>query len=82
MIVEDTFNGVASLLLAVLDFIPTLRITIPSDLLSWFSDLINAVAWFFPISDVFLIFGIWVTVTNFNLLWKLIQRVWDALPFT
>lgn len=82
MIIESIFDAIKVLLVGMFKLMPTLSVTIPSDLLSWFSDLINAVAWFFPVSDVFLIFGIWVTVTNFNLLWKLIQRVWDALPFT
>lgn len=83
MIVELVLNMIKAVLLTVLGWLPVLNvIAIPEDLLLWFSNICATVAYFLPLTDFLTMFGIWVFVTNFAILWRLLQRVWDALPFT
>ena len=83
MIVELVFNMIKAVLLTVLDWLPTLDIIIiPDGLLQWFSNICASVTYFLPLTDFLTMFGIWVLVMNFAIVWRLLQRVWDALPFT
>lgn len=47
-----------------------------------FLDIIQGVAYVLPVGDILIMFGIWYGIYTFTIAWKIIQRLWDALPFT
>lgn len=47
-----------------------------------FVDIIQGIAYFFPVKDALIMLGIWFSIYTFNIAWRIIQRIWDALPFT
>ncbi|MBO8161985.1 MAG: hypothetical protein H0Z24_10190 [Thermosipho sp. (in: Bacteria)] len=83
MIVEAVLNLIKALLLVVIGALPSLdMIQLPVGFMDWFTSQVSAAAYFLPVSDFLIMFGIWVLVINFQTVWRIIQRVWDALPFT
>lgn len=83
MVIELIFNMIKSVVLMFLDMLPALEIiTLPEGFLDWFGSVVSMSAYFLPIGDFLLMFGIWLAVANFHFIWNLIQRLWDALPFT
>lgn len=47
-----------------------------------FVDIIQGVAYVLPVGDILIMLGIWYGLYTFTIAWKIIQRIWDALPFT
>lgn len=82
MITEWFFNMFRSLFEVILGLLPVIDITIPTGFMTWFTDILSASAYFLPLIDFVIMLGIFVAVTNFEIIWKTIQRIWDALPFT
>lgn len=83
MLVEAFFNLLKGVFEAIMGMLPTLDgITIPSGFITWFTNIMNASSFFLPLADFLIMFGIWMAVTNFDIIWKIIMRIWDALPFT
>ena len=83
MIIDGILALFKLILSGIVALIPDLGgFTIPSGFIEWFQNIVNMSAYFLPLADFFLMFGIWMLVTNFQIVWKIIQRVWDALPFT
>ena len=71
------------LVLALIDLLPLLDfISAPGEMHGWIVDTISLVAWMLPIHHMLLIFGAWIFITYFHVTWQVLQRVWDALPFT
>lgn len=82
MIIEAILNLVKSLIMGILSLLPTLNATgIPNDLLNGFASVIYGVSYFFPVADVLIMLAISFAITNFHIIWRLIQRVYDAIPF-
>lgn len=51
-----------------------------SELAVWFANILMSVGYFLPVADLLVIFGLWMLVVNFNVVWKLILRIWDSIP--
>lgn len=83
MIFEPIFNAIKSVVLYMIGLLPTMDfMQLPQNFMTWFTDIMSASAYFLPLADFLIMFGIWLFVVNFEIIWKAIQRVWDALPFT
>ncbi|CAK7050673.1 hypothetical protein [Tissierella sp.] len=82
MILETVFNLIKKVLLFIINLLPTTNINLPDGFVEWFRDTLSFVGYFVPVGDIFLMLGIWFAITNFNIIWKIITRIWDALPFT
>lgn len=81
----DMINGfVFAGLSSFLNFLPSVDLTqIPmAQFLVWFIDLLNLVSYLLPVKGLLTIFFLWLAIKNFHFIWRLIQRVWDALPLT
>jgi hypothetical protein len=80
-------TAIVSLLVLILKGIVALipdfsSISLPDGMVQWFVDLVDSVSYFLPIADFIAMLGIWLVVTNFRIVWNVIKRVWDLLPFT
>ena len=82
MILEAVFNLIKNVLLFVINLLPSTNIDLPTGLIEWINNTLSLVGYFIPVGDMFLMLGIWFAITNFNIIWKIITRIWDALPFT
>lgn len=83
MIIEGILNVVALVIKGIIAILPDMgSFSLPSGFLEWFANLLNGATYFLPIGDFLIMLGIWLVVINFQIIWKIIQRVWDALPFT
>lgn len=82
MIIEGIFNVIFGALEFVINLLPTVDISLPTGFFQWFTEIVSLSAYFLPLADFFAMMGIWFFVVNFNIIWKSIQRIWDALPFT
>lgn len=83
MILESIFNLIKAAVLFVLDLLPAMDfLQIPTGFMVWFTDIIATSAYFLPLTDFLIMFGIWLMVTNFEIIWRTLMRIWDALPFT
>lgn len=83
MIIEAILGLFSLILKGVVALIPNLgSLALPNGLVEWFVNIMSASSYFLPLTDFILMFGIWMLVTNFTIVWKIIQRIWDALPFT
>lgn len=83
MILEFLMDLIKNVNQFVLGLIPSMdSIQLPIGFMSWLQTIINLSAYFLPIADFLIMFGIWFVVVNFNIIQKLVTRIWDALPFT
>ena len=82
MILEGLISLIVGALKGVLSLLPKIDAGIPADIVTPFMQRIYGIVYILPIGDFFIMLGIWFAVTNFHLIWKIIQRLWDALPFT
>lgn len=82
MILEVLISLIVGTLKGVLSLLPQIDAEIPDDIVTTFMQWIYGIGYILPVSDFFIMLGIWFVVTNFHLIWKIIQRLWDALPFT
>ena len=82
MILEGLISLIVGALKGVLSLLPQIDAGIPVDIVTTFTQWIYGIGYILPIGDFFIMLGIWFAVTNFHLIWKIIQRIWDALPFT
>lgn len=67
----------------VIALLPTLDLTqIPAvNLIAWLIQLFDTVAYVLPITGMLTPFLLWIAIKNFHFGWKVIQRIWDAIPF-
>lgn len=84
MITEALMNLVKLNMLWFLNIIPNVEIgeLNLTDVAEMFVDILQGVAYVFPVKDVLIMFGIWFGIYTFTIGWRVIQRIWDALPFT
>lgn len=66
----------------ILDKLPALP-SIPNmdSILATLKNIINTVAYFIPLNQFLIMFGIWIAIVNFNFIYKLITKVWESIPF-
>lgn len=83
MLLEIILNAIKALFINVLNFIPILEtIQVPGVVVTFMTNIMVQVAYFLPITDMLIIFGLWILTKNFHIIWRGIQRIWDGLPFT
>lgn len=86
MITELLINIFVTPLELIISLLPSLNfLTLPtnlkfSELAVWFANILMSVGYFLPVADLLVIFGLWMLVVNFNVVWKLILRIWDSIP--
>ena len=81
MITELLINIFVIPLNLIISLLPTLNFrTLPSEITVWFANILLSVGYFLPVADLLVIFGLWMLVINFNVVWKLILRIWDSIP--
>lgn len=82
MITELLINIFVTPLELIISLLPSLHFkTLPYELAVWFANILMSVGYFLPVADLLVIFGLWMLVVNFNIVWKLILRIWDSIPF-
>ena len=82
MITELLINIFVIPLELIISLLPSLNfLTLPTELAVWFANILLSVGYFLPVADLLVIFGLWMLVINFNVVWKLILRIWDSIPF-
>lgn len=84
MITEAIMNLLKANMLWFFSMIPTVQIgeLNLNDVAQMFVDILQGIAYVFPVKDVLIMFGIWFGIYTFTIAWRVIQRIWDALPFT
>ncbi len=84
MIIEGILNLIKGALLWFINLIPapeSIEVSI-SGIANTFVEIVQGVAYILPIGDIMIMLGIWLAINTFTIGWRLIQRIWDALPFT
>ena len=84
MVVEFLLNGIKLLLISFINILPsfpTFELKI-AEMVSWLLDLIATVSYLLPLDTLIPIFFAVIAIQTFHFWWKLIQRIWDALPLT
>ncbi|GAB6107493.1 hypothetical protein JCM19376_14490 [Fusibacter bizertensis] len=85
MITEFLLNLLLQANSFLLDLLPDspINFNVPdNEIVQFIGNIIYNVGYFLPMPTLLLIFTLWLATKNFELIWRLIQRVWDALPFT
>ena len=84
MIVEGILNGIKVVIMFILSLIPAPEQTAGAGIEGvgeTFINILQMVAYVLPVGDIMLMLGIWFGIYTFTIGWKLIQRIWDAIPF-
>lgn len=89
MIIEAIVNAIVALLKGIMATFPdslTLKpdvVNIPvAETMTWLVGIFASVAYVLPVTDILHMILVNFVVHNFAILWKLLFRIWDALPFT
>ena len=85
MITEGILNIIRYVMIGLLNLIPAPEQAAGAGLggvALTFIDIIQGVAYVLPVGDILIMLGIWFGIYTFTIQWKIIQRIWDALPFT
>ncbi len=82
MIIESIFDVLKVVIIFNMQILPKINISIPADVGIKIAEIINSVKYFLPVKDLGLMLLITLVVTNWWIIWKSLQRIWDALPFT
>lgn len=84
MIIELIIQSMISLFAFILSLLsPVIGfMDIPNDISEQILDIIRGTAYFMPVVDLGIMLIISLALVSWHAIWKLIQRVWDALPFT
>lgn len=84
MITESIIGVVMALFTSIITAIsPILSgLDIPNDIVARIREIIESVAYFMPVQDLAIMMGISVVINYWHVIWRIIQRAWDALPFT
>lgn len=85
MITEILMNSIKVVMQWLLNLMPTPDLIVGAGLggvAETFINMIQGAAYVFPVGDVMIMLGTWYSIYTFTIAWKLIQRLWDALPLT
>lgn len=74
------FSVVFRVALSLINALPGLSLSLPSDLLDDAADFLNGVAFFLPMSSLVALFEIKITVINFRLAWSILLRIKSFIP--
>lgn len=84
MIIEFIFNMFKGALILLIELIPVPDVSFGSldAVINSFVEMLQVISYFLPVGDIIVMLRIWFGIYTFNIVWKLIQRLWDALPLT
>jgi len=82
MILEALINLMLLPVSIGLNALPILDFNIPLDIPIKIAEMFKMVSGFLPFDDVIKILSLQFMITNWRLVWNVVQRVWDALPLT
>ena len=84
MIIEIFIQAMISLFVLIISLLnPVIGfLDIPNDISTQILDIILGTAYFMPVVDLGIMLMISLALVSWHAIWKIIQRVWDALPFT
>ena len=85
MIVENVLNGIKVVMMWIFNLIPAPEQTVGpglGEVTETFVEIIQGLAYVLPVGDILIMLGIWYGMYTFTITWRIIQRIWDALPFT
>lgn len=84
MIIEGILDLIKNVLIWFINLIPSPEMTEinVSGVIDNFIEILQGIAYIMPVGDILIMLGIWLGIYTFSIGWKLIQRIWDALPFT
>lgn len=84
MIIEFVFNMLKGALIWLIDLVPVPEVSLGGldSVINSFVEMLQVISYFLPVSDIIVMLRIWLGIYTFNIVWKLIQRLWDALPLT
>lgn len=84
---QSIIQIIVNILVSIMDIIPepteALTLGIPmAETIVWFIEILTLVNYILPVDDLIRMFIALMILHNFNLVWKVITRIWDALPLT
>ena len=82
MILEGIFTALLAPLDWLLALIPSIELNFPAGIGNIIANIFLTVKLFVPWNTVVSIFTIHFGITNWRIIWNVVQRIWDALPFT
>lgn len=83
MLVELLVTPIVGVFVGLMNLLPAFTaFVVPEEVLTWLGSVMSMAGYFLPVWDFLVMLGIWLAVVNFTVIWRLIQRAWDALPFT
>lgn len=80
MIVDMIVYILREFVLGSLSLLPVLDATIPGDIVAQFFVIVSTVSYFLPMSDLYIMFGIWFALQNFSIIWALLCKIREWLP--
>ena len=84
MIIELIIQAMTNVFILILSILnPVIGfLDIPNDVASQILEIVYGTAYFMPVVDLGIMIMINLALVSWHVVWKIIQRVWDALPFT
>ena len=84
MIIELFIQAMTNVFILILSILnPVIGfLDIPNDVASQILEIVTGTAYFMPVVDLGIMIMINLALVSWHVVWKIIQRVWDALPFT
>ena len=81
MITEAILELVFRFYKFIVDRIPSFDITLPVDIVGGLINIINGIAYIFPLGDFIVILGIYILIVNFHIIYNLLRSIRSFLPF-
>lgn len=84
MVLEFFLDMFKSVLIWLIGLVPVPEVGLGSldSIVNSFVEILQVSSYFLPVGDIIIMLRIWLGIYTFNIVWKLIQRLWDALPLT
>jgi len=82
MIFEFILDVFKNSLVWLIGLVPVPEISLGDSVINSFIEMFQVISYFLPVRDILIMLNIWLGICTFNVVWKLIQRFWDALPLT
>ena len=80
MITDAIISGFLAFPLTLLGLLPDVSFEIPAGVFNWLFDIASAVGYLLPISTVVEIFGIFLAIKAFQIVWALLLRIKSFIP--
>lgn len=81
MITEALLNLIYSGYSFFMNRIPDVDLSLPTDLVSGFINIITGIGYIFPLGDFLIILTIFILITNFRIIYNTVRTIRSFLPF-